>query len=243
MANLSGNERAQYVQAMFTRIAGRYDLMNKMMTAGQDIRWRKEVIRQAELPQAGFLLDLGAGTGDLAREALRQVSGARSVAADFTMQMMLVGRQRHQTIDRERERLFWSAADATALPFADQSFDALVSGFLLRNVMDLRRALNEQYRVLKPAGRVVALDTSPPPDNLLAPFIRIHLHTIIPTLGRWITGDAAAYSYLPDSTENFLAPERLAARLIEAGFQKVGFTRHMFGTITICWGEKPSYDA
>jgi demethylmenaquinone methyltransferase / 2-methoxy-6-polyprenyl-1,4-benzoquinol methylase len=241
MANLSGNERAQYVQAMFTRIASRYDVMNKLMTAGQDIRWRREVIRRAGLPEGGILLDLGAGTGDLAREALRQVLSARSIAADFTMQMMRVGKEHANP--EEGERLYWSAADATRLPFADQSFDALVSGFLLRNVTDLRLSLREQYRVLKAGGRVVALDTSPPPDNVLAPFLRVHLHTIIPTLGRWIAGDSEAYSYLPDSTESFLAPERLAARLLEVGFERVGFSRYMFGSITICWGEKPPHAA
>jgi demethylmenaquinone methyltransferase/2-methoxy-6-polyprenyl-1,4-benzoquinol methylase len=240
MTNLTGSERAHYVQDMFTRIASHYDLMNKLMTAGQDVRWRKEVIRRAKLPPDALLLDLGAGTGDLGREALNWAEGIRSVEADFTMQMMLVGQARPASAVNESRRLFWSAADATSLPFKDRCFDALVSGFLLRNVSTLRLALQEQFRVLKPGGRFVALDTSPPPNNLLAPFVRVHLHTIIPALGRIIAGDSAAYTYLPESTEGFLAPEILAARLIEAGFRKVGFSRLMFGTIAIYWGEKPS---
>jgi demethylmenaquinone methyltransferase/2-methoxy-6-polyprenyl-1,4-benzoquinol methylase len=102
----------------------------------------------------------------------------------------------------------------------------------------LRRALAEQYRVLKPGGRIVVLDTSPPANDFLAPAIRFHLHTIIPALGKLVTGQAEAYQYLPSSTEGFLPAERLAARLIEAGFQHVGFVRRMFGTIAIHWGYK-----
>jgi demethylmenaquinone methyltransferase/2-methoxy-6-polyprenyl-1,4-benzoquinol methylase len=94
MADLSGNERVNYVREMFTRIAFRYDLMNRLMTAGQDVRWRREVIRRAEIPAGGYVLDLGAGTGDLAREALRQVPDCHAVAADLTMEMMRVGRRR-----------------------------------------------------------------------------------------------------------------------------------------------------
>jgi demethylmenaquinone methyltransferase / 2-methoxy-6-polyprenyl-1,4-benzoquinol methylase len=234
---LIGTERARYVQEMFTRIAPRYDLMNRLMTAGQDVAWRREVIHRAALPPTGNLLDLGAGTGDLAREALRQVPGCRAVAADFTLDMMLVGRQAAHR-DEPGARLDWSAADATSLPYPPASFDAVVSGFLMRNVIDVRRSLAEQYRVLRPGGRIVILDTTPPPQNALAPFIRFHLHTIIPTLGGWIAGNPEAYHYLPDTTEAFLEPEQLAARLIAAGFRAVGYHRRMLGTIAIHWGIK-----
>jgi demethylmenaquinone methyltransferase / 2-methoxy-6-polyprenyl-1,4-benzoquinol methylase len=230
---LSGPERARYVQAMFTRIAARYDLMNRLMTAGQDVRWRKEVIRRADLQPGSLLLDLGTGTGDLAREAVRQCASCRPVAADFTLQMMLTGRQRTPV-----PALDWSAADARQLPFPANTFQAVVSGFLLRNVTDVPLSLSEQYRILVPGGRIVTLDTTPPPDGPLKPLIGIHLHTIIPTLGRMIAGQAEAYQYLPASTEGFLEPEQLAARLEAAGFCQVGFQRLMFGTIAIHWGVK-----
>jgi len=232
MAHLSGGERARYVQGMFARIARRYDLMNRLMTAGQDVRWRREVIRRAALPQDGLLLDLGAGTGDLARQALLQSPGSSAVAADFTLEMMLVGRQ------RPAARLDWSAADALYLPFPDERFDAVVSGFLLRNVSDLPQALAEQRRVLRPGGRIVALDTTQPVKNPLTPLIQIHLHTVIPVLGRLIAGDAEAYRYLPDSTEGFLRAETLAECIQAAGFREVGFRRQMLGTVAIHWGIK-----
>jgi demethylmenaquinone methyltransferase / 2-methoxy-6-polyprenyl-1,4-benzoquinol methylase len=245
LTNLAGPEKARYVQEMFTRIAGRYDFMNRTMTGFQDVRWRREVIQRAMLPAGGCLLDLGAGTGDLAREALRQVSDAAVVAADFTLEMMRVGRERHTLPSsglrlEDQERLRWCAADGRWLPFSGSTFDAVVSGFLLRNVTDVPQCLAEQYRVIRPGGRIVTLDTSPPPSNLLAPFIRFHLHTVIPTLGSILAGQAEAYHYLPDSTEGFLEPEQLASRLMQAGFREVGFRRLMFGTIAIHWGRKPA---
>jgi demethylmenaquinone methyltransferase / 2-methoxy-6-polyprenyl-1,4-benzoquinol methylase len=239
MTDLTGAERARYVQQLFGRIARRYDLMNRVMTAGQDTHWRRAVIGLASLPEGGWLLDLGAGTGDLAREALRQQPSAQIVAADFTLEMMRVGQENSRLRPLPAGRLVWSAADATRLPFPEQTFEAVVSGFLLRNVNDVRGCLAEQYRVLKPGGRLVALDTTPPTRSPLAPLIRIHLHTVIPALGRWIAGQAEAYQYLPDSTEGFLEAEQLASRLQETGFQEVRFQRRMFGTIAIHSARKP----
>jgi demethylmenaquinone methyltransferase/2-methoxy-6-polyprenyl-1,4-benzoquinol methylase len=233
MTHLTGKERAHYVQSMFARIAGRYDLMNRLMTAGQDGRWRDDVLRLADPHPGDRLLDLGSGTGDLALAAARQSPNTSVVAADFTLEMMKVGQQRPGG-----NAIPWSAADATQLPFASASFDAVISGFLMRNVADLPGALAEQHRVLKPGGRVVILDTTRPPRNLLSPFIRIHLHVIIPALGKLIAGDSSAYTYLPDSTEGFLAAETLAERLGAAGFQNVRFFRRMFGTIAIHFGVK-----
>ena len=237
MTHLTGDERAHYVQGMFARIARRYDLMNRLMTAGQDVRWRREVIRRAALPGQGRLLDLGAGTGDLGREALRQAPDCLAVASDFTLEMMRVGKQRPAP-RRSLARLEWAAADALSLPFPSGCFDAVVSGFLLRNVNDIHRSLCEQYRLLKPGGRIVVLDTTRPSPNMFTPLINLHLHKVIPTLGRLIAGDAEAYRYLPDSTENFLSAESLAEHLQAASFREVGFHRLMFGTVAIHWGIK-----
>jgi demethylmenaquinone methyltransferase/2-methoxy-6-polyprenyl-1,4-benzoquinol methylase len=110
----------------------------------------------------------------------------------------------------------------------------------MRNVPDVDMALAEQQRVLKDGGRVVSLDTTPPRRNLLQPFLKFHLHRVVPLLGRIIAGDSEAYTYLPDSTEQFLTAEKLAKRMGAAGFQAVDFVRRMFGTVAIHWGRKDS---
>lgn len=224
-------DRATRVRAMFARIAPRYDLMNRLMTAGQDSSWRRQVLDLAGLPAGGRLLDLGTGTGDLAFEAARRDPKLTVIGGDFTLEMMRVGQRRDPP-----GRVRWTAADALHLPFARGAFDAVVSGYLLRNVEDVDRAWAEQRRVLKPGGRAVCLDTTPPPRGWLRPFIDFHLHTVIPLLGRWVTGEASAYTYLPESTEAFLPAEALARRMAEAGFHEVGFRRLMFGTMAIHWG-------
>ena len=230
MTQLTGNERAKYVQEMFTHIAKRYDMMNRLMTGGQDIRWRKRVIELARLNDNASLLDLGTGTGDLAREALSAFPNAKVIAADFTLEMMRVGQR--------TSPLNFSTADALRQPFNDLSFDAVISGFLMRNVIDLQSAIEEQYRVLKNGGRIVILDTTRPKKNILSPFIWLHMHFVIPTLGGILTGSRDAYRYLPESTEGFVTAEEMAARMAKAGFKKIGFQRFMFGTIAIHWGEK-----
>ncbi|MFO7683956.1 MAG: ubiquinone/menaquinone biosynthesis methyltransferase [Chloroflexota bacterium] len=233
MAHLEGQERADYVQDMFARIAGRYDTMNRLMTAGQDVKWRKYVIEQARLPENGRLLDIATGTGDIALEGLRQQPSIQAVGGDFTIEMMQVGKR-----VPARQAILWTTADTLALPFPDNMFDAVTSGFLMRNVIDVAGAFREQMRVAKPGGRVVVLESSPPKDNLLKPFIRIHLNHVIPNLGKLISGNADAYRYLPDSTQAFKGPDELARIMQQTGFTHVHYKMFMFGTIAIHVGTK-----
>jgi demethylmenaquinone methyltransferase/2-methoxy-6-polyprenyl-1,4-benzoquinol methylase len=234
MAHLTGQERADYVQEMFARIAGRYDLMNRLMTAGQDIRWRRFAIEQARLPENGRLLDIATGTGDIALEGLTQTPGLQAIGGDFTLEMMRVGKRYLQ-----RQAIRWVGADTLALPFPDSSFDAVTAGFLMRNVIDVPGAFREQMRVTKPGGRVVVLESSPPKQNVLRPFILNHLNYVIPALGRLITGEREAYSYLPDSTQQFQSPESLVSIMRQVGFTNIGYKLFMFGTIAIHVGQKP----
>lgn len=233
MSHLTGEDRARYVRAMFGRIAPRYDLLNRLMTLGRDASWRVEAIRRLGLGPESVVLDLGSGTGDIALELNRRYPEALVVASDFTPEMLAVGAQR-----RGGKRVAWVIADAQQLPFASGCADGVISGFLLRNVPDLDRALAEQYRALKPGGRAACLDTTPPQPNLLRPLIEFHFRRVIPLLGRLVAGDAEAYTYLPASTEKFTTAEVLAQRFRAAGFTGVGFVRRMLGTVGIHWGEK-----
>ncbi|MBI1276557.1 MAG: ubiquinone/menaquinone biosynthesis methyltransferase [Anaerolineaceae bacterium] len=235
MANLTGSERAAYVQDMFGRIAGRYNLMNRLMTGGQDLKWRRFVVKQARLKAGDKLLDLATGTGDIAFEALKAVPNIQAVGGDFSLPMMLVGKQLPMG-----DKVGWTGADALNLPFPDASFNAVTSGYLARNVVDIPRMFAEQLRVLKSGGRIVVLDSSPPKDNLLKPFIEIHLRYIIPLLGRIVAGKngADAYQYLPSSTQAFKSPEELATLMKQAGIRNVQYQTFMFGTMAVHWGEK-----
>jgi demethylmenaquinone methyltransferase/2-methoxy-6-polyprenyl-1,4-benzoquinol methylase len=231
---LTGQARANAVRDIFTRIAPRYDLMNRVMTGGFDRSWRRFVIQTATIPKSGRLLDIATGTGDIAFEALAQVEGVMAVGADFVPGMMVVGKQRPGG-----NRVRWSAADALNLPFVDESFDAVTHGFLLRNVIDIPRALAEQWRVIKPGGHMVCLDTTPPADNLLKPFILFYLTKLIPLIGTVLTGQRDAYTYLPNSTVGFKTADVLAGMMREAGFVDVAYKRFMFNTIAVHWGTKP----
>ena len=234
MAHLSGQERAQFVQEMFARIAGRYDTMNRLMTFGQDLRWRRTVIDKAALPENGKLLDIATGTGDIAYEALTRHPNIQAVGGDFTLEMMQAGQ-----LYPERAAIQWATADTLALPFPDNTFDAVTSGFLMRNVIDVDAAFREQMRVLKPGGHVVVLESSPPKRNILRPFILAHLNYVIPTLGRLVTGEKEAYRYLPDSTQQFRTPQALADAMWRVGLQAIDFKLFMFGTVAIHAGQKP----
>jgi demethylmenaquinone methyltransferase/2-methoxy-6-polyprenyl-1,4-benzoquinol methylase len=231
MSDLTGKERSQQVQGMFGRIARRYDLLNRLMTLGQDMRWRREAIKRLKVQPGTIVLDLGAGTGDIAFEIVKKYPDTLVVACDFTMNMIRVGKER-----KGGEGVAWVIADVQQLPFARESVSGVISGFLLRNVSDINRTLREHVRVLKPGGRAVALDTTPPRRNLLRPFHEFYLRQVIPFLGRLIAGEAEAYRYLPDSTEGFLPAEDLAERFREAGMEEVGFVRRTFGAVSIHWG-------
>lgn len=228
-----GYKSSSDVQAMFGRIAHRYDLMNRLMTFGQDMRWRRFMVEQLNLPQKAKVLDIASGTGDIAFEVRRKYTDALVVAGDFALPMMQVGKRRPSG-----DRVAWSGADALNLAFPDHSFDAIVSGYLFRNVPAIDRALAEQYRILKPGGVMATLDTTPPPDNLLKPFVVFHLKYVIPTLGHLIASDPDAYTYLPESTMRFKTPDDFAVLMQTAGFQNVRYQRFMFGTMAVHWGKK-----
>jgi demethylmenaquinone methyltransferase/2-methoxy-6-polyprenyl-1,4-benzoquinol methylase len=234
----SPTEKKRYVNTMFARIARRYDLMNRMMTGGQDRRWRKLLIKQTQLPPHGRLLDIATGTGDIAFEALKQHPHLdHVVGADFTLPMMQVGQQRWQR-QALPNRLSWSAADTLRLPFPSNTFDAVVSGFLLRNVTSVPLALAEQRRVCKVGGRVLVLDVPRPADNLFGQLFRLYFHHVVPFVGGLISGQRDAYAYLPASAEAFLRPDELKIEMEKIGLREVSYTMLMFNTVALHVGVK-----
>lgn len=244
----SSTEKEQYVNNMFARIAHRYDVMNRIMTAGQDRRWRRLLIQQAQLPPNGTLLDIATGTGDIAFEALRQHPNLNQVVgADFTLPMMQVGQQRwaknnaQPTSGNGQEvttRLGWSGADTLHLPFPDNSFDAVTSGFLMRNVTSVSQALQEQVRVCKPGGRVLILEIPRPPDNLFGALFRLYFYNVVPVLGGIISGQQDAYTYLPASADAFIRPNELETAMKRAGLHEVSHQMLMLNTVALHVGVK-----
>ena len=222
------------VRGMFAGISSDYDFMNRLMTFGMDISWRRFLLSKADMPEGGMLLDVGTGTGDIAFEALRIDPTLRVTGVDFTSEMMEVGRKR-----KAAEKINWCLADALCLPFPDAAFDAVVSGFLVRNVSDVRSVFKEQARVVKPGGWVVCLDTSPAVKNIFKPLIELYLRVVIPLLGKLLTGKGDAYRYLTNSTMNFIKPQALLEIMSETGLEKVAFKRLMFGNIAVHWGMRP----
>ncbi|MDO5633958.1 MAG: ubiquinone/menaquinone biosynthesis methyltransferase [Micrococcus sp.] len=222
------------VAAMFNGIAGRYDLMNAVMTWGQEPRLVRHTIARANIPDHARVLDLATGTGDLALEILRQHPSAEVVGADFAPEMMEVGRRRENG-----DKVEWVEADALDLPFEDQSFDSVTHGYLLRNVSDIPTALAEQFRVLRPGGWMAALETSPAPESIVKPFSTFYIQHVVPRVARLITNTPDAYEYLSSSTRAFKTPAEIAGLLTDAGFVNVGHETHLFGTLAIHWAMRP----
>ena len=230
------NDKAISVKKMFGRISRRYDLMNRLMTFGRDVSWRRFLVSTANVTKGGRVLDIGTGTGDIAFELLRRNPDIQVVGADFTDRMMEVGRNKERDLT-----VHWCRADALRLPFPEATFIAVTSGFLVRNVIDVSKTFQEQVRVVKPGGRVVCLDTSLVPNNILRPFALFYLKIIIPILGSMITGERGAYEYLPKSSLQFMEPEALAGIMKRAGLERVSFRRFMFGNIAVHWGMRPVF--
>ncbi len=219
---------------MFDAIASRYDVMNRVMTLGQDQRWRRFVVTKAAVPSDGRLLDLASGTGDIAALAKAYMPSASVVAGDFAFNMLREAKKRFSRI-----QVGWHASDATLLPYREDSFDAITFGYLLRNVDDISHVLEEIHRVMKPGGTVVCLDTTPPEKNFLYPFILFYLKYCIPVLGKMLARNEAAYAYLTGSTIGFYSADRLAEAFSSAGFTDVCYKKFMCGTIAVHWAVKP----
>ena len=220
---------------MFSRIAGRYDLMNGLMTFGMHHAWRRAAARETIPSPDGPGLDLATGTGDLAL-GLAEIHRHRViVGADFAHGMLKIAEEKRRGEDAGG-RIRLVEADALALPFASRTFAFVTSAFLLRNLADLRQGLAEMRRVSRPGARVVALEITQADLPGWAPLFRAYFHHVVPRVGALVSGDSEAYTYLPQSVDRFLTPPGLCALMEAVGLRGVRYRRLGFGPVTIHTG-------
>jgi demethylmenaquinone methyltransferase/2-methoxy-6-polyprenyl-1,4-benzoquinol methylase len=228
------------VQAMFDRIAGIYDLLNSVMTAGLHHRWQARAVDLAAVGPGSRVLDVATGTGDLAFALAEAVGPSGTVVAtDFSEKMLELARSKAAARGLHGSRLSFSNANALALPFEDDSFDAATVGFGVRNFSDLEQGLGELRRVVRPGGRVVVLEMTTPVRPPLSTFFSLWFDRIVPMLGR-VAGDPDAYSYLPNSVKRFPAPGKLAEILWDVGLRDVRYVLTAGGIIALHTGQVQS---
>lgn len=227
---------AGQVNRMFDRIAGHYDAMNSVMSAGLHHRWRRRTADRAELARGGSALDVCCGTGDLALELARRVGPSGEViGCDFSEPMLDLARAKATA--RGAPGVRFDYADALRLPYEDESFDAVTVGFGVRNLADLDRGLAEMTRVLRPGGRLAILEITQPRRPPLSIFYSLWFDRVVPLLGG-LAGDRDAYTYLPESVRSFPSPRELAARMEAAGLGPIRVTVLAGGIIAIHSGAR-----
>ncbi len=222
------------VRAMFDRIAGLYDRLNTVMTAGLHHEWRRRAGELAGLRPGDRALDVATGTGDLAFELARRVApGGRVIGADFSEGMLEIARLKAGRRDGpDQADITFEYANALSLPFGNGEFDAVTVGFGVRNFSDLERGLRELVRVVRPGGRIVVLEITTPQRPPLSTFFSLWFDRVIPVLGR-LAGDPDAYNYLPNSVKRFPAPDKLAELMWRAGLRDVHYVLTAGGIIAL----------
>jgi demethylmenaquinone methyltransferase/2-methoxy-6-polyprenyl-1,4-benzoquinol methylase len=229
-------DKEQAVQKMFSSIARYYDLNNTLLSLGLHHRWKRETVRLANLCPGEQVLDLGAGTADLALLAADCVGqNGTVIAADLNEPMLRIGQKKLMAFPQAVCVL----ANAEQLPITDGSIDAVLTGFCLRNVTDLDRALSEIARVLKPGGRMVCLEFSRPVHKWFRKIYDFYSFSLLPFVGTWVSKDpTGVYQYLPDSIRRFPDQEALVEKMKKAGFLQVSFINLTGGIVAIHIGKK-----
>jgi demethylmenaquinone methyltransferase/2-methoxy-6-polyprenyl-1,4-benzoquinol methylase len=230
-------EKARLVHGVFSSVASRYDLMNDLMSAGIHRIW-KDAMMDWLAPRPGQrLLDVAGGTGDVAFRFLRRAAGASAVVCDMTASMLEEGKKRAEA-GHLADRLDWVVGDAMALPFADRSFDVYTISFGIRNVTRIPDALAEAYRVLRPGGRLMVLEFSRIPNDLLQRAYDAYSFNVIPAMGQAVTGDRESYQYLVESIRRFPDQDSFAAMIAQAGFGQVKYRNLTLGIAALHSGWK-----
>jgi len=234
----TASEKSAYVRSMFDRIAPRYDLLNSVLSAGIHHSWRVFATRCAALDKGDSVLDVCTGTGDWAVLARQSVgSEGRVVALDFSMPMMRSGDAKFESADVRRTQ-----ADASRLPFSDNTFDAVTVAFGIRNVAEIDRAFREMARVLKPGGRVVCLEFSEPKGGTMRSLYSLYSRMVLPKIGNLVSGSSEAYTYLPESVARFRSRAELAGDMQQAGLTDVRHVDLTMGIVCVHVGVKPIAD-
>jgi demethylmenaquinone methyltransferase / 2-methoxy-6-polyprenyl-1,4-benzoquinol methylase len=229
--------RAEYVRGTFDRIAGRYDLLNRVISFHLDTYWRRKAIETALRGGERAVLDVGTGTGDLALAAASKIDdNALVVGLDFSHEMLRLALEK--AAPSARAKISYVQGTALAAPFPDASFDVIVSGFVLRNLTDLALFFREAHRLLNPGGRLVTLDMFPPSRMPFSFFYSIYFHRIMPRLGAWLARNGEAYRYLSNSVRSFHSPETVAGMIADAGFVNAGVKKYLQGAVCLHTGEK-----
>ncbi|MFG1267126.1 bifunctional demethylmenaquinone methyltransferase/2-methoxy-6-polyprenyl-1,4-benzoquinol methylase UbiE [Xanthobacter sp. DSM 14520] len=232
-------EKQSLVDDVFHKVARRYDIMNDFMSGGLHRVWKDALVSKVRPPQGARpfeLLDLAGGTGDVSFRVVKAGGeGTRATVADINAEMLAVGRERAEKRGLG-DKVTFTEANAEALPFPDQSFDAVTIAFGIRNVPRIPLALTEMRRVLKPGGRAFVLEFSKVDVPLLDKIYEAYSFNVIPQLGKRVAGDAEPYQYLVESIRRFPNPDVFANMMREAGFSRVDFSRMTGGVVALHWG-------
>lgn len=226
--------RPAAIRAMFDAIAPTYDRLNRLMSFGLDLRWRRKAVCLLAEKRGGAFLDIAAGSGDVSRDLLT-LSPRLIVAADFALRMLEVLRTKPELVDRHVQI---AAADALRLPFSDESFDGTIVAFGMRNFADRPQSLREMIRVLKPGGISVILELTTPRGTVSRALYAAYSRIVLPFVGQFISKHNSAYRYLPQSIAEFPSDEEFLALMTSAGFNSVKAEPLSFGSATIYWGKK-----
>ncbi|RGP35796.1 bifunctional demethylmenaquinone methyltransferase/2-methoxy-6-polyprenyl-1,4-benzoquinol methylase UbiE [Pseudotabrizicola alkalilacus] len=230
-------DKAGMVHGVFTRVASKYDIMNDLMSVGVHRLW-KDAMMDWLAPRPGQrLLDVAGGTGDVAFRFLNRAPGASAVVCDMTESMLIAGRQRAEA-DSMADRLGWVVGDAMALPFESNSFDVYTISFGIRNVTRIADALSEAYRVLRPGGRLMVLEFSQIPNELMQKAYDLYSFNVIPLMGQIVAGDRDSYQYLVESIRKFPDQEAFATMIRQAGFEQVKYRNQTMGIAALHSGWK-----
>lgn len=220
------------VRQMFDRIAPTYDKLNHLMSLGIDRRWRRAAVDALGKHKPKEILDIATGTGDFALLLAKRIMPQHIVGADISEGMMAIGREK---VEKEglQQTISFRHEDCMQLTFPDGSFDAVTSAYGVRNFQDLDRGLREMRRVLRPGGHLLIVELTPPPHFPMKQLFWLYAHVVMPLLGRLISHDDSAYTYLPASMEAFPQPEQMEGILKRAGFAEVMWKRFTFGISTM----------